>query len=108
MLIAISYEDFGLTPVEAYTFGTPVVALRQGGYLDTTHENVTGVFIDVPGPSELARAVSQVRVREWDSLKIRHHAEKFSEARFIEQIRDVVQGVVAASAGSLDPGPPAF
>ena len=33
-LVAPSYEDFGLTPVEAASFGKPTVALRAGGYLD--------------------------------------------------------------------------
>ena len=34
-LIAPAFEDFGLTPLEAYAFGTPVLARRGGGYLDT-------------------------------------------------------------------------
>ena len=33
-LVAASYEDFGLTPVEAAAFGKPTAALRFGGFLD--------------------------------------------------------------------------
>ena len=37
-LVAASYEDFGLTPLEAASFGKPTAALRWGGFLDTTVE----------------------------------------------------------------------
>ena len=41
-LVAASYEDFGLTPLEAASFGLPTAALRWGGFLDTIVEGVTG------------------------------------------------------------------
>ena len=50
MLLAPSVEDFGLTPLEAATFGKPTVALRGGGYLDTIEEGATGVFFDRSEP----------------------------------------------------------
>src|SRR5664279_4542590 len=49
-LVAVAHEDFGLAPVEAQAFGLPSVVLRSGGYLDTTVENVTGVFVDGTSP----------------------------------------------------------
>ena len=45
-LVAASYEDFGLTPLEAAAFGKPTAALRFGGFLDTVSEGETGVFFD--------------------------------------------------------------
>jgi glycosyltransferase involved in cell wall biosynthesis len=47
-LLAASYEDFGLTPVEAAAYGTPTAALRWGGFLDTIAEGRTGVLFDHP------------------------------------------------------------
>ena len=32
-LIAPALEDYGLTPLEAASFGTPTLALKKGGYL---------------------------------------------------------------------------
>ena len=58
-LVAASFEDFGLTPVEAAAFGTPTVALRYGGYLDTVIEGTTGVFFDTPTASSIADAVRE-------------------------------------------------
>lgn len=43
-VLALSQEDFGLTPVEGHAFGRPTVALRAGGYLDTCTEGVNAVF----------------------------------------------------------------
>jgi len=40
-------EDFGLTPVEAMASGKPTVAVREGGYLETIEEGVTGLLVDV-------------------------------------------------------------
>ena len=54
-LIAAAFEDFGLTPVEAAAFGTPSIALRYGGYLDTVVEEGTGLFFDRPEPAAIAR-----------------------------------------------------
>ena len=62
-LVAASYEDFGLTPVEAAAFGKPTAALRWGGFLDTTVEGETGVFFDEPEPALIAEAVEQLAAR---------------------------------------------
>ena len=40
-VLALSHEDFGLTPVEGHAFRRPTVALRAGGYLDTCEEAST-------------------------------------------------------------------
>lgn len=53
-------EDFGMTPVEAMAAGKPVIATREGGYLETVLEGETGTFID-PDPAKLADAVNAIR-----------------------------------------------
>jgi hypothetical protein len=45
-VIAVSHEDFGLTPLEGTPSGRPALVLRAGGFLDTLVEGVTGHFID--------------------------------------------------------------
>ena len=85
-----SREDFGLTPVEAASFGKPVAALRFGGHLDTVVPDVTGAFFERPDPAEIAALVQQILSHSWDSDAIRAHGATFSEARFVERLRQLV------------------
>jgi glycosyltransferase involved in cell wall biosynthesis len=90
-LVAASHEDFGLTPLEAASFGKPAAVLRWGGFLDTIDERRTGLFFDHPTPAEVAKAVRALRARSWDAEAVRAHAALFSEARFIERLTRIVR-----------------
>lgn len=92
-LITASYEDYGLTPIEAASQGKPTVALRWGGFLDTVAEGVTGVFFDRPEPDDIARALDRFEASAFDADEIRRHAEQFSEKRFAERLRAAVRHV---------------
>jgi glycosyltransferase involved in cell wall biosynthesis len=87
-IVAASYEDFGLTPVEAAGFGKPTAALRFGGYLDTVVEGRTGKFFGAPGVAEIAETVRSVLSATWDPSTITLSANRFSEARFIRRISE--------------------
>lgn len=91
-LVAASYEDFGLTPLEAAAFGKPTVALRWGGFLDTVEEGVNGVFFDKPDPAAIADAIALLFDHRWEERAISALASRFSETRFIERIRGLVLG----------------
>ncbi|MDO4718447.1 MAG: glycosyltransferase [Propionibacteriaceae bacterium] len=88
-LIAPSIEDYGLTPIEAGAFGKPTLALRAGGYLDTVAEGVSGAFFEAPTPEAIAEAVAADH-HDWDATAIIDHIDQFSEARFIQRLRDEV------------------
>ncbi len=91
-LIAASYEDFGLTPLEAAAFGKPAAVLRWGGFLDTVIEGETGLFFDSPTPSAIARAVRRLESTDFSDRRILAHVERYSEARFIEAVRGALLG----------------
>jgi glycosyltransferase involved in cell wall biosynthesis len=84
-LILPGIEDFGITPLEAMALGTPVVALRAGGVLDTVIDGRTGIFFDDQNVESLRRALDEVESREWDRAAIRAHAAQFSRASFTEK-----------------------
>ncbi len=92
LLVAASHEDFGLTPLEAATFGKPSVVLRWGGFLDTVTEGETGLFFDAAEPASVAGAVREARAHHWEAGAIRAHAATFAEERFISRIRAIVGG----------------
>lgn len=65
-LVAASYEDYGLTPLEAALFGRPSAVLAAGGFLDTMDDS-TSVFFETPTPSAIAHAVDMLLKASWDS-----------------------------------------
>ena len=89
-VVGAAYEDYGLTPLEAAAFAKPVAVLRAGGYLDTVVDGVTGVFFDEPSPAAIAAAVEDMVGRHWSTVELKSHAQRFSEARFIERMQAIV------------------
>jgi glycosyltransferase involved in cell wall biosynthesis len=93
-LVAIASEDFGLTPVEAQSFGVPSVVLRNGGYLDSMVENVTGVFIDESTPEQVVAGVRALRAKTWDRDALRVSGDRYSPRSFTRRIQEVVSEVL--------------
>lgn len=89
-LIAAAYEDYGLAPLEAAAFGRPSVALRDGGFLDTVIDGVTGTFFAEPSVAQLAAAMEQHADRIWDSDRLTRHAAAFGADRFAARLREAV------------------
>ncbi len=85
-------EDFGLTPIEAMSFGKPVVALRRGGAIETIIEGETGEFFDDPIPEALADAVRRLNenYESYDSEAIKVQANKFSSEVFKQSILNLL------------------
>ncbi len=52
-------EDFGMTPVEAMASGKPTVAVKEGGYLETVLDGVTGLLVE-PEVSSIIKAIKEV------------------------------------------------
>jgi len=94
VLVAASFEDFGLSPLEANAFGTPVVALRAGGYLDTVVEASTGTFFDELTAADIAAAVDHASRQHWDPQVLAARAAEFGTDRFVARLREVVDTVV--------------
>ncbi len=87
-------EDFGIVPVEAMSTGTPVIALDEGGALDTVIPGKSGVLVS-PGDdakvlSGLAEAMEAFNPKDFDAKLIRALAEGFSQKAFGEKTIRVV------------------
>src|SRR5207244_12803083 len=90
-LVAASHEDFGLTPLEAATFGKPSATLAWGGFLDTVRPGSTGVMFDKPEPVAIACAIRELQQRRWDPAALQAHAQTYSLSRFVERLRRIVE-----------------
>jgi glycosyltransferase involved in cell wall biosynthesis len=95
-LIAASFEDYGLTPIEAGVWGRPSVVLRWGGFLDTVEEGITGVYFDHPEPSAIAEALDRFEATSFDPDKIHRHTDQFTEKGFAQALYAAVDELATA------------
>lgn len=104
LIVASEDEDFGITAVEAQAAGIPVIAIKQGGYLETVIPSKTGVFFEPSAkPAKYNIYVNQQTVsnlmrvlRNFDGSKfkaedLQKNAEKFSKDRFKKEILELVE-----------------
>lgn len=84
-------EDFGIVPVESMGAGTPVIALAQGGVLETVVDGKTGILFSELTPESLEQAIQRFLKSKntWLSACV-SHAEKFSKERFQKEFRTFV------------------
>jgi glycosyltransferase involved in cell wall biosynthesis len=110
-----SQEDFGIVPLEANAAGRPVIALAQGGSLETVvplhvHRkdvkaqqmevtaSPTGVFFFQPLATALAEAVQCFEVHEavFDPRAPRQHALQFDRQQFKQRMSQFLDAAWAA------------
>lgn len=113
-----SQEDFGIVPLEANAAGRPVIALAQGGSLETVvpankdgharwwlqavpHDPVippTGVFFFQPSAPALAEAVRffEVHAAVFDPVALRQHALQFDRQQFKQRMSQFLDAAWAA------------
>ena len=86
-------EDFGLVPLEAMACGTPVIAYRKGGALETVIEGNTGMFFNKQTPESLAAALQTFDASAFDASACKARAAEFSCERFEREIKAVIENV---------------
>lgn len=83
-------EDFGIVAVEAQAAGTPVIAFRAGGALDTVVEGVTGEFFDEQTSRSLAATLKEFNYKLYNARAITDQAKRFSNETFRSNIEKIV------------------
>ncbi len=95
-------EDFGIVPVEAQSFGRPVIAYASGGVLETVcgvsgdgvgGDHSTGVFFAEQSQASLESAILQFESIEhkFCAQTIREHSLRFSSDIFKSRIEEFVR-----------------
>lgn len=79
-------EDAGIAPLEAMASGRPVIALKAGGVVDVLQEGKTGLFFEKQTVKSLSEAIDKFEKTNFDSAKIRKHAEQYSTKEFQKKI----------------------
>ncbi|MFH1514045.1 MAG: glycosyltransferase, partial [bacterium] len=90
-LIFTSFEDFGLTPIEAMSAGTPAIAYGAGGALETVVEGVSGTFFKEQNVKSLNEAIKRFDSMKFEKENLIKQARKFDVKIFREQIIEFVE-----------------
>lgn len=108
-LVFAANEDFGITPVEAQSAGTPVIAFRGGGALETVIDarsarEGTGIFFDQQTPSSLAATIqeSESILANISPLACRVQAQRFSSEIFHRRFTRLLEQATGAWDSTRD------
>jgi glycosyltransferase involved in cell wall biosynthesis len=99
-------EDFGIVPVEAQSFGRPVIAYGRGGVLETVHAGFAGrepvdgscggIFFGEQTVDSVVDAILAFEAAEdlFSPQVIAHDATRFSTQRFKREMTDFVRSCI--------------
>ncbi len=115
-LLFAADEDFGMVPLEAQSYGRPVIAFGKGGSLETVvgtfhptgeqqtepEKPLTGVFFREQTANSLAKAILSFESAESTFLpkQIQAHARGFDTSIFIDRMRRYISAVMSRSANA--------
>lgn len=97
-LFASVDEEFGIAPIEAMGSGTPVIALKSGGLIETVHDGINGYLFDRLSEDSVHSAVEKLeRLTPVQYRKMRTAARKESEQYSFERFKNEVLALVEHS-----------
>ena len=120
-LLFAADEDFGMVPLEAQSYGRPVIAFGKGGSLETVvgtftplselkgepEGAITGVFFPEQTADSLAKAMLSFESFEGKFVPkyIQSHARRFDTSIFLARMRKYISSVMAKPSNfeTLDP-----
>jgi glycosyltransferase involved in cell wall biosynthesis len=97
-LLFAADEDFGIVPVEAQSYGRPVIAYGRGGSLETVRVGDpsrgpdTGVFFPEQTPESVIDGIQRFESREttFRPEEIQKHAQTFAPEQFVGRFSEFI------------------
>ncbi len=84
-------DDFGIVPVEAMSYGKPVIAYGKGGALETVKPGVTGELFFESTVESLKEVLLNFQANKYDEQIISSHSRQFNKEIFKKKISIFVQ-----------------
>jgi len=84
-------EDFGITPVEVMSVGTPVIAFYSGGVKESVIEGKTGIFFKKHSVDSLISAIKKFEKIKIDSKGCIKQSLNFSKDNFDKKIKKIIK-----------------
>lgn len=88
-------DDFGIAPVEAMSFGVPVLGIRQGGIQEIIIEGKTGEFFAIATSENIINSVKKFleKEKQYNKEVITNRAKEFSKERFKRELAEYVDKI---------------
>lgn len=92
-------EDFGIAPIEALSYGKPVLALKRGGALEYIQGGINGEFFEDPCEEMLADGARRLKenLTNYDPETIKRTAGRFNKRVFAKEISDFISSYLTTS-----------
>ncbi|MBN1184109.1 MAG: glycosyltransferase [Bacteroidales bacterium] len=103
-------EDFGMLNLEVNAGGTPVIAYKSGGVLETvidplarastefsrtsSEQVATGILFDEPNVDSVIKAIKRFEKVNFKPQVLINHARRFSKERFEKEMRKYVSSIM--------------
>lgn len=91
LIYPVEDEDFGMVPIEAMAWGTPVLAHYSGGPKETIKNAKTGLFFQDLTVEALKQAIFDFEKMDFDAKEIYLSSLIYSPAAFAKKIKGLVQ-----------------
>ena len=92
-LIVAAEEDFGMTALEAQSFGKGVIAYGFGGAKETVVPGKTGVYFKKLTVASLQQAIEMFETIDINPLACHKQADSFSLAKFEANLKNIVERI---------------
>ncbi len=86
-------EDFGMTPTEAMASGKSVIAVSEGGYLETIIDGKTGILVEAES-GDVINAVNTISKNPEKYRKdCEEQAKKFDLPIFVKSMKNIIENL---------------
>jgi len=92
VIVASKDEDLGLSAIEAQAAGKPVIAVKEGGFLETVNRN-TGIFFE-PTPDSLISAIIKCESKKWNARLIQKNVKRFDISVFSGKMKKIISKAI--------------
>lgn len=87
-------EDFGITALEAQSYGKPVLVYEKSGAAEVVENGRTGIYIHHQSVEGIKKAIIDSKAHQWQSSSIKKHAQLYNEENFSKRFIKTIEKIL--------------